>query len=78
MEYKILGYKYNNLEDTFTAINECNTYYGIPHNQSSTTENWVWYMTSSLDNPVFYYITYLDSLQPVLGNPTEFYITIPD
>lgn len=78
MEYKITGYKYDNLEDTFSAINECNLHYGIPHTQSSTTQNWVWYMTASLNNPVFYYITYLDSLQPVLGNPIEFYITTPD
>lgn len=78
MEYKIIGYKYNNLEDTITAINQCNLYYDIPINQSSTTQNWVWYMTASLNNPVFYYINYLDSLQPVLGNPSEFYITTPD
>jgi hypothetical protein len=78
MEYKIIGYKYNNLEDTMTAINNCNLYYGIPHNQSSITQNWVWYETTLLDNPVFYYINYLDSLQPVLGNPSEFFITIPN
>ena len=78
MLYSIIGYKYNTLEEVYDAINSCNSYYGIPHNQSSTTENWVWYNVSELDTPIFYYINYIDSLQPVLGNPQQFNITVPD
>jgi hypothetical protein len=77
IDYKIIGYKFNTINDAQIAIQNCNTYYGIPISPSSTTQNWVEYKTSELDNPVFYYINYLDSLQPVLGSPNEFYIKVP-
>ena len=78
MLYAITGYKYNTLAEAYNAINSCNSYYGIPNNPSSTTENWVWYNVSELDDPIFYYIKYLESLEPILGRPQLFRITVPD
>ena len=69
MLYAITGYKYNTLAEAYNAINSCNSYYGIPNNPSSTTENWVWYNVSELDDPIFYYIKYYLNVLPLKYHP---------
>jgi hypothetical protein len=72
----VLGYKYTNEEDAIAAVELCNFYYNIPSSVNALTQNWVNYELASLNNPVFYYIKYNDSLNVVLGEPIIFEITI--
>ena len=74
---KVLGYKYTTKQEAINAREACDTYYGIPVSPDDVTQNWVEYETASLDNPIFYYITFDESLKVVLGNPTDFEVTIP-
>jgi hypothetical protein len=74
---KINGYKYTTEQQAIDAREACDTYYGIPVSPDDVTQNWVEYETASLDTPIFYYITFDESLKVVLGNPTDFEVTIP-
>jgi hypothetical protein len=74
---EINGYKYNTEQEAIDAREACDTYYGIPVSPDDVTQNWVEYQTASLDTPIFYYITFDESLKVVLGNPTDFEVTIP-
>jgi hypothetical protein len=74
---KVLGYKYTTEEEAINAREACDTYYGIPVAPDDVTQNWVEYQTANLDNPIFYYITFDESLKVVLGNPTDFEVTTP-
>jgi hypothetical protein len=67
------GYKYTTETEAIAARQECDTYYGIPAAPDDVTQHWVDYNYSELDG--FYYITYDESLLPVLGEPTEFEVT---
>ena len=73
----ILGYKYNTEQEAIDAREACDTYYGIPVSPDDVTQNWVEYETANLDNPIFYYIRFDESLKVVLGNPTDFEVTTP-
>jgi hypothetical protein len=73
----INGYQYNTEQEAITARELCNTYYGIPVSPNDVTQNWVEYQTANLDTPIFYYITFDESLKVVLGNPTDFEVTTP-
>jgi hypothetical protein len=74
---KVLGYKYTTEQEAINAREACDTYYGIPVAPDDVTQNWVEYQTANLDNPIFYYITFDESLKVVLGNPTDFEVTTP-
>jgi hypothetical protein len=74
---KVLGYKYTTEQEAINAREACDTYYGIPVAPDDVTQNWVEYETASLDTPIFYYITFDESLKVVLGNPTDFEVTTP-
>jgi hypothetical protein len=74
---KVNGYKYTTEQEAINAREACDTYYGIPVAPDDVTQNWVEYETASLDTPIFYYIKFDESLKVVLGNPTDFEVTIP-
>ncbi len=75
---EVLGYKYTTEQDAINAREACNTYYGIPISPDDVTQNWVEYLTASLDTPIFWYITHDDSLDIVLGEPIEFEVIYPN
>jgi hypothetical protein len=74
---EVNGYKYTTEQEAIDAREACDTYYGIPVAPDDVTQNWVEYETASLDTPIFYYITFDESLKVVLGNPTDFEVTTP-
>ena len=74
---EILGYKYTNEQDAINARKQCADYYGLPKTPEDVTQYWVDYQTATLDNPIFYYIIFDDSLRIVLGEPITFEVTTP-
>lgn len=74
----INGYKYTNEQDAIDARELVDAYYGIPVSVDDVTQNWVDYQTANLDNPIFYYIQYHESLEVVLGEPITFEVTVPN
>lgn len=74
---EVTGYKYTNEQDAINARETCDTYYGIPVAPEDVTQNWVEYQTATLDNPIFYYIIFDESLEVVLGEPIIFEVTTP-
>ena len=74
---EVNGYKYTTEQEAINAREACDTYYGIPVAPDDVTQNWLEYETASLDNPIFYYITFDESLKVILGNPTYFEVTTP-
>ena len=75
---EVIGYKYTNEQDAIDAREQCDAYYGIPVTPEDITQNWVDYQTANLDNPIFWYITFDDSLRIVLGEPITFEVTVPN
>ena len=69
------GYKYTTEHEAIDARAQAATYMGLP-NPTMDTLYWVNYNYSELDN--FYYIQYIEGLEQVLGQPTEFQITLPE
>jgi len=74
---EIIGYKYTNEQEAINARELVDAYYGIPVSPEDVTQNWVDYQTANLDNPIFYYITFNESLKVVLGEPITFEVTTP-
>jgi hypothetical protein len=74
---EITGYKYTNEQDAINARELIDTYYGIPVSPDDVTQNWVDHQTAELNNPIFWYITFDESLQVVLGDPITFEVTTP-
>ena len=74
---EVTGYKYTNEQEAIDAREQCDAYYGIPVTPEDITQNWVDYNTATLDNPIFYYIRFDDSLRIVLGEPITFEVTTP-
>ena len=74
----INGYKYTNEQEAIDAREQVDAYYGIPVTPEDITQNWVDYQTANLDNPIFWYITFDDSLRIVLGEPITFEVTVPN
>jgi hypothetical protein len=74
---EVNGYKYTTEQEAINAREACDTYYGIPVAPDDVTQNWVEYQTANLDNPIFYYIRFDESLKVVLGNPRDFEVTTP-
>ena len=75
---EIIGYKYTNEQDAIDAREQCDAYYSIPVSPNDVTQNWVDYQTATLDNPIFYYIIFDESLKIVLGEPETFEVTAPN
>jgi hypothetical protein len=71
------GYKYTTEIEAKAAQKACNAYYGIPKTPEDITQNWVEFQKADLNVPKFWYITYDESLQVVLGEPTEFIVETP-
>lgn len=72
----INGYKYTNEQDAINARKQCADYYGLPVAPDDVTQYWVDYETAELDNPIFWYIVFDESIRVILGEPTEFEVTI--
>ena len=75
---EITGYKYTIEQDAIDAREQCDAHYGIPVSPEDVTQNWCDYETANLNNPIFYYIRFDESLQVVLGEPTIFEVTVPN
>jgi len=73
----VTGYKYTNEQEAINVREQCDAYYGIPVSPEDVTQNWVDYQTADLDNPIFYYIIFDESLIPILGEPINFEVTTP-
>jgi hypothetical protein len=74
---EVTGYKYTNEQEAINAREQCDDYYGIPVSPDDVTQNWVDYQTANLDNPIFYYIQFDESLTVILGEPITFEVTTP-
>jgi hypothetical protein len=68
----IIGYKYNTEIEAQIARKQCADYYGLPKSPEDTTIYWVDYNEASLNDPIFWYIVYDESILDILGQPTEF------
>lgn len=67
------GYTYNTEQEAIAARKAAADFMGLPKNPNDTTIYWVNYNYSDLDG--FYYITYVEGLEAVLGQPTDITIT---
>jgi len=74
----VLGYKYTNEKDAIDARKQCADYYGLPVSPEDVTQYWVDYETADLDTPVFWYIIFDPSIEQILGQPTQFELTIEE
>lgn len=70
------GYKYNTEQEAINARKLSADYKGLPINPNDITIYWVNYSFSESDN--FYYITYVDELEKVLGEPINITLTQND
>ena len=68
----INGYKYTNEQEAIDARKQCADYYGLPVAPDDVTQYWVDYETAELDNPIFWYIVFDESIRVILGEPNEF------
>ena len=68
----IKGYKYTTEQEAISARQAAADYMGLPV-EGGETLYWVNYNYSELDG--FYYITYVDGLEAVLGEPSDITIT---
>lgn len=75
---EVTGYKYTNEQDAIDAREQVDIYYGIPVSPDDVTQNWVDYNTATLDNPIFYYIIFDESIEIILGQPTTFEVTVEE
>lgn len=71
------GYKFTTEQAAINARESVDTYYGIPVSPDNVTQNCVKYQLAGLNTPQFWYITFNDSLEAVLGEPTEFEVVQP-
>jgi hypothetical protein len=70
------GYIYTTETEAIAARKNAADYMGLPKNPNDTTIYWVNYNYSELDG--FYYITYVQGLEAVFGEPIEFEVNFPD
>ena len=75
---EITGYKYLTEQESIDARKQCADYYGLPKTPTDTTLYWVDYNEASLDTPIFWYITFDESIRDILGEPIEFNVTIEE
>jgi len=69
------GYKYKSDKKAIAAQKACDTYYGIPVHPDDVTQHWCGYNFAELNDPQFWYITFDESLLPILGEPIDITIT---
>jgi hypothetical protein len=69
----MIGYKYNTETEAIAARKAAADYMGLPKNPTDTTIYWVNYNYSDLDG--FWYITYVEGLEAILGEPIDITIT---
>jgi hypothetical protein len=72
---EVTGYKYTNEQDAMDARQQCADYYGLPIYPDTITIYWTNYKTAELDNPIFWYIVFDESIEMILGQPTTFEVT---
>jgi hypothetical protein len=70
----IKGYIYHTQEDAIFDVEKCNEFYNIVATENNTTTSWTNYKKTKYNNPLFYYITWDESLTKVLGEPEELII----
>jgi hypothetical protein len=70
----MLGYQYFIEQEAIDARKECADYYGLPKSPEDETLYWVDYNYSELN---FWYIVFDESIEMILGQPTEFNVTTP-
>lgn len=75
---KVNGYKYTTEVEAIAARKECADFYGLPKTPEDETLYWVNYNIAELDTPIFWYITFDDSIEMILGTPTTFEVTFPE
>lgn len=73
---EVLGYKYTNEQDAIDARKACADYYGLPVSPEDVTQYWVDYKIAELNEPIFWYITFDESIRIILGQSTNFEVTI--
>ena len=74
----IKGYQYTTETEAISARQQCDAFYGIPKSPDDVTQHWIDYNFAELNEPQFWYITYDESLLPILGQPTELEVNFPD
>ena len=74
----INGYFYTTEQEAIAAQKQCDVFYGIPKTPTDITQHWIGYNFAELNEPQFYYITFDESLIPILGQPTEFEVITPE
>jgi hypothetical protein len=67
----MLGYQYFIEQDAIDARTQCADYYGLPKTPEDETLYWVDYNYSELN---FWYIIFDESIENILGKPTNFEI----
>tara|TARA_R110000744_G_scaffold115359_1_gene215886 strand:- start:710 stop:988 length:279 start_codon:yes stop_codon:yes gene_type:complete len=85
------GYKYTTEEKAKAAVKACNDYYLSNTKKGDTTKNWVRYQKelnkssfipsfvyNLINKKFFFYIIHNNSLNVVLGDPTEIKIVSED
>ena len=72
---EVNGYKFNIEQEAIDARKQCADYYGLPKTPTDTTLYWVDYNIAELDTPIFWYITFDESIEAILGTPTTFNVT---
>lgn len=78
MYTNITGYKFLTQQSGIDAVESLNTYYGLPKSATDTTADWCYLYTADMDTPVFWYISFDESMRVVLGNPETFDVNYPD
>lgn len=73
---KTIGYQYITEQEADNARILCNTHYGIPKAGDDITTNWTLYNFAKLNSPSFWFIVWDETLTQVLGQPTEFDVTV--
>ena len=73
----MLGYQYFTEQEAIDARKQCADYYGLPKSPEDETIYWVDYNTAQLDTPIFWYIIFDESIEMILGQPTEFNVPTP-
>jgi len=72
------GYQYTTETEAIAAQQQCDLYYGIPKSPEDVTQHWCGYNFAELNDPQFWYITFDESLLPILGQPIEFEVIQPN
>jgi hypothetical protein len=67
----MLGYQYFIEQEAIDARKQCADYYGLPKAPEDETLYWVDYNYSELN---FWYIIFDESIENILGKPTNFEI----